>query len=252
MEWHLTTNICRRQNNLHSHGSQFQFPEALVTHPSGRVRPDQRDVMRRFARQGLPVRLHLLLRRLVLDAERIEGELPSQGRVLDAGCGFGVLAMLAAMRGGRTVTGLDLDPARVRVAREAGAGIPGLSFEVGDVTALRGEYDAIAVVDILHYFEPAEQRRVLETLRGVLAPNGVLVARQAVRESGVRHLWTRLHERVMLGLSITRARGHHMHFPSPGELRDMYHRAGLEVIRLQRYHRILPYADHIVVARRRP
>jgi ribosomal protein L11 methyltransferase len=40
------------------------------------------------------------------------------GKVLDVGCGTGVLALAAARTGSRTVVGVDIDPVSVRIARE--------------------------------------------------------------------------------------------------------------------------------------
>jgi len=40
------------------------------------------------------------------------------GRVLDVGCGTGVLAVAAARTGSRTAVGTDIDPVSVRIARE--------------------------------------------------------------------------------------------------------------------------------------
>ncbi|MEW6252133.1 MAG: methyltransferase domain-containing protein, partial [Planctomycetota bacterium] len=52
-------------------------------------------------------------------------------RVLDVGCGAGGLARALA-RPGRTITGLDLAPEMIRLARRLTAGLPGLDFHVAD------------------------------------------------------------------------------------------------------------------------
>ncbi|WP_168915162.1 23S rRNA (uracil(747)-C(5))-methyltransferase RlmC [Microcella flavibacter] len=74
----------------------------------------------------------------------IAGELYRQGRewvervspssVWDLYCGVGGFALHVAAPG-RTVTGLELSADAVESARLAGAGMPGLSFVVGDATA---------------------------------------------------------------------------------------------------------------------
>ena len=211
-----------------------------------------RDVLGRFRHESPAVRLQLRLRQMFLHADRIEREVPPSGRILDAGCGFGATTMLMALAGpGRVVVGLDSDASRIEVAKRAGAGIPGLSFEVGDITAVRGEYDAIVVVDTLHSFPRQGQSGILRGLHSALRSGGTLVARQAVREGGLRHHWTRLHETVMLALSITRSSSRALHFPTVSELHSMYEGAGFTVERVARDHRLLPYADHLVIAKRR-
>jgi ribosomal protein L11 methyltransferase len=48
----------------------------------------------------------------------LEGKLQPGHRVLDYGCGSGVLAIAAAKLGARSVTGVDIDPVALRTARE--------------------------------------------------------------------------------------------------------------------------------------
>lgn len=53
--------------------------------------------------------------------DRLLGERVGLGRVLDVGCGTGVLAIAAARTGSAVAVGTDLDPVSVRIARENAA-----------------------------------------------------------------------------------------------------------------------------------
>jgi 2-polyprenyl-6-hydroxyphenyl methylase/3-demethylubiquinone-9 3-methyltransferase len=110
----------------------------------------------------------------VLSVLRREGLNPG-ARVLDVGCGGGLLALPLAAAGYR-VKGIDrsapsLEAARARVPAGATA-----EFAVGDALALdepAGAYDAVLIMDLLeHLEEPA--RAVAEGAR-VLRPGGVLL-----------------------------------------------------------------------------
>ena len=58
---------------------------------------------------------------------------PDQGIAIDIGCGAGGTSLaLAARRPDLTITGIDLSPALIDVARERGAGIANLRFEIAD------------------------------------------------------------------------------------------------------------------------
>jgi len=95
-------------------------------------------------------------------------------RVLDVGCGTGLLsAKLAAT--GRQVVGVDLSPAMLNRARRRNQ--PGLRFFRADAEELPcadGEFDAVVnLVSFHHYPNPA---RAAAEFRRVLRPGGRLVA----------------------------------------------------------------------------
>jgi SAM-dependent methyltransferase len=96
-------------------------------------------------------------------------------RVLDVGCGTGVVAVTAARRGAQ-VAGLDLTPALLERARE-NAAIAGLSIEwhEGDVENLPfgdGAFDVV-VSQFGHMFAPRPEVAIAEMLR-VLKPGGTI------------------------------------------------------------------------------
>lgn len=77
----------------------------------------------------------------------LEGDPPAGRRVLDMGCGTGVLGILAGMQGAESVTGIDIDEWAYRNALE-NVSRNGLSermhIEQGDASALQGrEFDVI-------------------------------------------------------------------------------------------------------------
>jgi SAM-dependent methyltransferase len=98
----------------------------------------------------------------------------SGDRVLDVGCGTGILARNAAERVGSVghVTGLDLDEGMLSVARRAG---PGIEWRQGDATELPFEdatFDAVVSQFALMYFP--DRVAALREMWRVLAPAGRL------------------------------------------------------------------------------
>ena len=96
-------------------------------------------------------------------------------RVLDVGCGTGVVAVTAALRGAH-VTGLDLTPALLEQARENGR-IAEVTVEwlEGDAESLPFEdavFDAV-LSQFGHMFAPRPEVAVAEMLR-VLKPGGTI------------------------------------------------------------------------------
>lgn len=96
-------------------------------------------------------------------------------RVLDAGCGSGILALSAARLGFGNVAGFDNDPEAVRVSRENAAlnGLAGaVEFYTGDlVTGLAGRQAELVLANI----QADVLMRFVSELLGAVAPGGELV-----------------------------------------------------------------------------
>ena len=90
-------------------------------------------------------------------------------RVLDYGCGSGVLAIGAALHGAREVDAVDIDPAAVQTTH-ANAQANGVNLRAGLPDAASGNYDVV-LANIL-----AQPLKLLAPLlAGELAPGGSLV-----------------------------------------------------------------------------
>jgi cyclopropane fatty-acyl-phospholipid synthase-like methyltransferase len=99
------------------------------------------------------------------------------GQVLDAGCGTGENALLAASHGAKA-TGVDLSPTAIDRAR-AKAAERGLEarFEVCDALDLRhlgSAFDVIIDSGVFHVFTDEERPRYVSSLASVLRPGGTL------------------------------------------------------------------------------
>ncbi len=97
------------------------------------------------------------------------------GRVIDAGCGSGILALSAALLGYQDVAGFDNDPEAVRVSEENAAvnGLGGrVKFSVGDLTSgLAGRAADVLLANI----QADVLIRFARELVNAVAPGGTLV-----------------------------------------------------------------------------
>lgn len=103
-----------------------------------------------------------------LDAARVT----AGTRLLDAGCGAGLLSLLASLRGAR-VTALDASPGLLEVVRER---LPGADVLQGDLQALPCEdasFDAAVAVNSLFYAQ--DMARAMQELVRVVRPGGRVV-----------------------------------------------------------------------------
>jgi SAM-dependent methyltransferase len=97
------------------------------------------------------------------------------GRLLDAGCGTGEQALLAAAHGAQAV-GVDGSPRAIARAREkAAARDLAVRFEVGnalDLGSLGLTFDTVTDSGLFHVFDDADRARYVTSLAAVLEPGG--------------------------------------------------------------------------------
>jgi ubiquinone/menaquinone biosynthesis C-methylase UbiE len=110
-------------------------------------------------------------------ARRLRG-LPSRpGQCyLDVGCGNGTAAIHLSANLGLDVTGIDVDPEQIHLARQAAAGIRGVRFVTASATRLPledGTFDYAATNKTTHHV-PEWGQALAEMLR-VLRPGGYLI-----------------------------------------------------------------------------
>jgi 2-polyprenyl-3-methyl-5-hydroxy-6-metoxy-1,4-benzoquinol methylase len=112
----------------------------------------------------------------------------------------------------------------------------------GDVrdAPLPGPFDAAYVLDVMHHLPEDDQLRVLERLRSLLVPGGVLVVKDITTEPAFGLLFTRALDRLMVGLHEPLAYRHHREW---GAMLDSI---GFKV-RMVRVPDVLPY-PHVVIA----
>ena len=117
-----------------------------------------------------------VVRRRALVREAVAAQ-PGE-RILDVGCGPGyyVDELAEEVGDGGHVTGTDLSPAMLAVARERCAGRANTDLHEGDATSLPcgdAEVDAVVSVQVLEYVPDVE--RALAEMRRVLRPGGRVV-----------------------------------------------------------------------------
>lgn len=153
------------------------------------------------------------------------GALPDGARVMDLGCGRGLLAswLLSAEKVAKQGQWTEASPPpkglRFRgvelMEREAVCGNQALQPLYGDRVQLLGGdmrtadlsgIDAIVTLDVLHYVPYAEQDQVLDRIRAALGPGGVFITRIGDAQGGLRFKFSQMVDRC-----ISFVQGHRLH-----------------------------------------
>ncbi len=177
----------------------------------------------RFALVRDPILPHLLEESAFTDARRI----------LDLGCGRGVVAaLLAAGPGGfgddRSYVGVDLSERYIRAAREALHDIPGVSLAATDLRDFDPPpADVVLLVDVLRYLPLSAQDALLRRLGRVLAPGSVLLVREVDAAAGASFRWTAFLE--FLSLFVPGRPHHRFGYRRASDLRNALLASGFDV-----------------------
>jgi 2-polyprenyl-3-methyl-5-hydroxy-6-metoxy-1,4-benzoquinol methylase len=97
-------------------------------------------------------------------------------RILDFGCGAGFLIRHLLDRGHR-VAGTDFSDLSLKDVREQFSGVPNFlgAFSVDELIARGEKFSAIFLVEVVEHLDDAPLDTVIESVRALLAPGGVLL-----------------------------------------------------------------------------
>jgi len=140
-----------------------------------------------YSNLGPRAALYARLRWRLCPFEEIEKHVPKEGKIIDIGCGYGLLANLLVLRSSkRDVVGIDLSVRRISVAQKTTDNRKKIQFKLMDALDLQlGKYDTVIMSDFLHHIDCEVQEELLARCYERLPPGGLLI----IEEVDSRPLW---------------------------------------------------------------
>jgi 2-polyprenyl-6-hydroxyphenyl methylase/3-demethylubiquinone-9 3-methyltransferase len=188
--------------------------------------------LQRYEGISLGTRIFLKLRWQLTPYLAMARHLPQEGRILDLGCGHGLLSLALALESPkRQIFGIDHDPARVQAANQAAHSISNLAFQQGNVLdPITGRYAGIAMIDVMHYFESSLQLQIFKNAFEALETGGTLIVREVDPAGGGIASWfNRFYEKLATMTGFTRAEKPGLHFRTPEGWTSALKSVGFEV-----------------------
>ena len=193
-------------------------------------------------------RIRPALRYGLASFSKLNSVIPHAGRLLDVGCGDGLLAVYLTRVKKRTepIVGVDIDMRKIRIAEQLD--LPHAEFHHKDVAHIPSNtFDVVTVLHVLYLLPMALREEFLQHCVRVLRPGGTLVLAINVKTSGWKYFVTYLQELIMvnvLGLTM----GKTVRFQTLEECKKWITKAGAGVSSIKSLDRGRPYSHAAVVA----
>lgn len=197
-------------------------------------------------------RIFLFLRSFVLDYTYIAGHIPPAAKVIDVGCGYGILPNYLALSDPESyVKGIDIDADRISKANQTTGTRKNIVFEIGDfMRSDLTQFNVVVAIDLMHYFDFDQQDRIIDRVGTALNSGGTFIFRQPDTAPKWRYYWNYLHEFIMVGSNITKTNSQKLYFRSSNITMLVLDKAGFDVS-IYPNTSIFPYSDTLFICRKR-
>ena len=108
-------------------------------------------------------------------------KIPTEARILDAGCGTGFFAEMVYHQGYKNLTLVDISKGMLKKAKKRfhGKGVEIIRGDIAEIDTLLGEkqkFDVVLCITVLHYLKlTGDLKRFFSAVKRILAPQGVLI-----------------------------------------------------------------------------
>lgn len=173
--------------------------------------------------------LYLALRTLILPLREIDLALPKTGKIIDLGCGQGIIATYLSQTKSRKVIGIDADGSRLPKSSQKN-----LVFIKKDLRGINlSKINGAVTSDLLHHLEPKEQKELIKKVYLALEKEGVLIIKEIDTGEIVRSKLSRIWDFILYPKDK-------IYFNSAVNLKNFLKKTGFSLIKISRPCRLFP------------
>jgi len=126
---------------------------------------------------------------LLLDWNHLTDYLPAGGRMLDVGCGVGLLDYEIARHNHKiSILGIDVASTSIEIANAYHA-LPNTEFACQMLQSVERQFDCILFADVFHHVPSEEHGDMLQACARLLAPGGYVIIKDIERRRGKVSIW---------------------------------------------------------------
>ena len=202
------------------------------------------ELFRFYSGLGRKVALYARLRWRLCPFEEIESHIPKEGKIIDVGCGYGLLANFLVLKSAkREVIGIDLSLERIKVAQKTTDNRKKIQFKLMDALDLQLEkYNTVVMSDFLHHINCEAQEELLARCYQDLPTGSFLI----IEEVDNRPLWKYWFAFLIDRLLNT---GERQFFRPHQEFQELLQRIGFSV-RIKEVDKHLPLSDILFICKK--
>ena len=178
------------------------------------------------------------LRSLILPLREIDNFLPKEGKIIDLGCGEGVIARYLAKAKTRKVVGIDNDKKRLQQSAKEN-----LEFIFSDIrNYVLKDIDGVVISDVLHHLNFNDQKKIFSNIYRGFNKNGVLVIKEIDSEEFIRSKLSRFWDYILYPKD-------RIHYWNSNELRNSLVALGFKV-KIIRTNRFFPGSTTLFICKK--
>ena len=182
---------------------------------------------------------YFLLRTVMLPIEQIDSAIPKKGKIVDLGCGQGIIASHLAAVSSRDVIGIDSNELRLQKSSKKN-----LHFKKGDITRMSlGKIDGAVISDVLHHILPNNQKKLIQNVYSSLKSDGVFVIKEIDTGEFLRSKLTRLWDFLLYPKDK-------IYFSNAKDLEKLLKSTGFRSITITRPCRLFPGSTTLFVCKK--